>query len=129
MTKVTEAHDMSADIYDEMSERLECHGHEALFGMSYEFMTPGESLLDIGIGTGLSSYLYHKAGLKVYGIDDSEKMLEACRKRAFATSLKKYNVNDGSWPYADGQFDHATACGLFHFYDKLDVFFSEVTRV
>jgi ubiquinone/menaquinone biosynthesis C-methylase UbiE len=55
---------------------MEWHGHEALFGMMFEYVLPGQPILDIGIGTGLIAALFKKAGLEVYGIDISGEMLE-----------------------------------------------------
>jgi ubiquinone/menaquinone biosynthesis C-methylase UbiE len=77
-----EVHDKSAGIYDNMSMRVENHGHEVLFGLAYEYLSPGDTVLDVGIGTGLSTYLFYKAGLRVYGVDGSETMLDICRKKA-----------------------------------------------
>jgi ubiquinone/menaquinone biosynthesis C-methylase UbiE len=31
--------------------------------------------------------------------------------------------------YKDGQFENAIACGIFHFFKELDVFFKETNRV
>ena len=59
------------------------HGHEIMFGLMYEYVRPGESLLDIGIGTGLSSLLFHKTGLRVSGFDNSTDMLKGCEPKGF----------------------------------------------
>jgi ubiquinone/menaquinone biosynthesis C-methylase UbiE len=126
---VIKAHDKSAGIYDNMSLLLENHAHEVLFGLAYEYLSPGYSVLDIGIGTGLSSYLFHKAGLKVYGADGSEKMLEICRKKGFAAELSLCDLAAERWPYKDGQFENAIACGIFHFFKELGIFFKETSRV
>lgn len=67
-----------ASDYDRKAEEYDWRGPEVAFGLSYAFVSPGESVLDIGIGTGLSSVLFHKAGLRVYGMDVSPQMLEAC---------------------------------------------------
>jgi len=126
---VIEAHDKSADIYDDMSVLVEYHGHEVLFGLAYEYLSPGDTVLDIGIGTGLSSYMFHKAGLRVYGVDGSEKMLDICREKGFAVELRLCDLAAERWPYENGQFENAIACGIFHFFKELDVFFKETSRV
>jgi ubiquinone/menaquinone biosynthesis C-methylase UbiE len=126
---VIEAHDMSAAVCDNMSTLVENHGHEVLFGLAYEYLSPGDAVLDIGIGTGLSSFLFYKAGLKVYGVDGSEKMLGICREKGLAAELRLCDLEAEKWPYEDGQFKNAIACGVFHFYRELDVFFKETNRV
>lgn len=126
---VIEAHDMSAAVYDNMSTLVENHGHEVLFGLAYEYLSPGDTVLDIGIGTGLSSVLFYKAGLKVYGVDGSEKMLKICKEKEFATELRLFDLEAEKWPYEDGQFENTIACGMFYFYRELDVFFKEINRV
>lgn len=126
---VIEVHDKSAGIYDIMSILIENHGHEVLFGLAYEYLSPGDTVLDIGIGTGLSSYLFQRAGLMVYGADGSEKMLEICRDKGFAAELSLCDLAAERWPYEDGQFKNAIACGIFHFFNELEVFFKETSRV
>ncbi|MCO5381968.1 MAG: class I SAM-dependent methyltransferase [Methanosarcina barkeri] len=122
-------HDRSAAVYDNMSILIEYHGHEVLFGLAYEYLSAGSTVLDIGIGTGLSSYLFYKAGLKVYGIDGSEKMLDICREKGFTTELKLCDLVVDRWPYEDAKFENTMACGIFHFFEKLDTFFKESSRV
>jgi len=56
-----------ASHYDSEAEVYNWRGPEVVFGLTYGFVNPGESVLDIGIGTGLGSVLFHKAGLRVYG--------------------------------------------------------------
>ena len=85
-----------ASHYDSKAEEYNWRGPEVVFGLSYSFVNPGESVLDIGIGTGLGSALFHKAGLHVYGMDVSTEMLDACRSKGFATDLKKHDL--GSTP-------------------------------
>jgi len=41
----------------------------------------GESLLDIGCGTGIDAVHLQAAGVSVYGIDSSSKMIEVARRR------------------------------------------------
>jgi predicted TPR repeat methyltransferase len=115
--------------YDRQCRQMEWHGHEALFGMMFEYVLPGQSILDAGTGTGLNAALFRKAGLKVYGIDLSEEMLGVCDDKKIAEELKVWDIGQPDWPYPDVSFDHATACGVFHFIGDLGVVFAEVRRV
>ena len=74
--KSSEYRDEDAAQYEQEAAESGWHGHAILFGMMYEFVNPDETLLDIGIGTGLSSELFHKAGLHISGFDKSAKMLK-----------------------------------------------------
>lgn len=122
-------HMESAREYDAESKRYEWHGPEVLFGLAFEFVGAGESLLDLGIGTGLSAIPYWKAGLSVYGIDASAEMLEVCRSKNVARELKQHDILQTPLPYPDGSFDHVVACGVFHLIEKLDPLVSETSRL
>jgi predicted TPR repeat methyltransferase len=126
---VKNPHDESAREYDAQVERYQWHGPEVIFGLAFEFLSPGEQLLDMGIGTGLSALPFHKAGLSVVGIDDSGDMLEVCRSKNFARELTRYDIRQTPLPYADGAFDHVIACGVFHFFETLDPLVSEAARL
>jgi len=123
------AHDREAVGYDEQVRAYEYHAPEAVFGMCYEYISPGERLLDIGIGTGLASMWFAKAGLEIYGIDGSEEMLKICAAKDFAVELKQYDILNFPLPYADKMFNHVVSCGLLHFFDDLEGIFREVFRI
>lgn len=117
--------------YDYLCRQMEWHGHEALFGMMFEYVLPGQSILDIGTGTGLIAALFQKAGLEVYGIDISGEMLEVCARKHVARELVVGDISQPGWPYAGERFSHLTCCGVFHFLSDrdLDVVFTEAHRV
>jgi predicted TPR repeat methyltransferase len=122
-------HDESAREYDSQSKRYEWHGPEILFGLAFEFVKPGDTLLDLGIGTGLSALPFSSAGLEVSGIDDSAEMLDVCRSKNFARELRQHDIRQTPLPYPDGAFDHVIACGVFHLIDRLDPLVSEASRL
>jgi 2-polyprenyl-3-methyl-5-hydroxy-6-metoxy-1,4-benzoquinol methylase len=61
-------HDSYAANYDSQIQEFDCHLADVLFGLCYEFIRPGDKLLDVGIGSGLSSQNFAQAGLNVYGM-------------------------------------------------------------
>ena len=115
--------------YDSMAEEYDWRGPEVTFGLSYGFVDSGESVLDIGIGTGLGSILFHEAGLHVYGMDISAEMLKACRSKGFTTDLKKHDLAVQPYPYGAVSLDHAVCLGVFHFFRDLQPVFREVARI
>lgn len=105
------------------------HGHEILFGLMYEFIKPHETLLDIGIGTGLSSFLFHKAGLQVSGFDNSDKMLEGCKSKSFSGETIKHDLRDVPFPYETNSFDHIISLGVLNFFADLELVIKEAARI
>lgn len=122
-------HGEYAEQYDSLCEHYEYHASEIIFGLLYQYINSREKLLDLGIGTGLSSVLFQKAGLDIYGLDNSEEMLEICRKKNIAHELKLFDLNKNILPYDDQLFDHVIAVGLFHFFKELEKFFTESYRI
>jgi phosphatidylethanolamine/phosphatidyl-N-methylethanolamine N-methyltransferase len=74
--------------------------------------TPGESVLEVGVGTGLALPLYH-ADKRVTGIDLSAHMLAQARERADALGLKNIEalleMDAQATSFPDGKFDIAVA--------------------
>jgi len=122
-------HDECASTYDSQVKEYESYGHEVLFGMCYEFISPGETILDLGIGTGLSSIYFARAGLHVYGMDASEGMLAKCRKKGFAKELKQHSIKKVPLPYENNSFSLVISCGVFHFFAELQSFIKEASRI
>jgi len=89
---------------------------------------PGETLLDIGCGTGANIPSMTDAGLLVTGIDPSPYMLNIARKkikdgvsfhRGFAESL----------PFDDNSFNHACMITTLEFVEDTDRALEEACRV
>ncbi len=122
-------HDQEAAQYDQHVGEYNSYAHDLLFGMSFEHVKPGDCLLDIGIGTGLASQSFAKAGLDIYGCDGSAEMLNICESKAFVKELKRYDLQNMPVPYSDSFFDHVVCCGVLHFFDDLGTILKEVLRM
>ena len=123
------AHDQEATRYDQQVREYNSYVHDALFGMSFEYVNPHDSLLDIGIGTGLASLPFAKVGLEVFGCDGSTEMLKVCESKAFTKKLKVFDLQNIPLPYSDSFFDHVICCGVFHFFGGLEAIVKEVMRI
>jgi predicted TPR repeat methyltransferase len=119
----------SAIAYDEQAQATHWFGPNVVFGLAYEFMKPGDSLLDLGIGSGLSSILFHKAGARIYGLDGSSDVLEVCAAKGFATELRQHDVRDLPLPYASQFFDHVISVAVLNSFQDLSALFQEIARI
>ncbi|HSN75990.1 MAG TPA: class I SAM-dependent methyltransferase [Anaerolineae bacterium] len=122
-------HDGYAADYDQQVQSYGCHVADMLFGLCYEFISPGQRLLDAGIGSGLSAQLFAKAGLEVHGMDFSPAMLATCRAKGFAVDLRLHDLQQTPWPYQASGFDHVVCCGVLHFVADLETIFGQAARV
>jgi len=122
-------HEELASQYDEEVKAYNSYVYDVIFGMSFEFVSADEKLLNIGVGTGLASMQFAKVGLKVYGLDTTQEMLAVCRSKSFTEELKQCDMIRESIPYKDRCFDHVVCCGALHFVNDLYNLSSEVQRV
>lgn len=125
----SDLHDNYAAEYDRQVSDYGCHIAEVLFGLCYEFVQPGQYLLEAGIGSGLCAALFSKAGLVIHGFDFSQDMLDLCLKKGFAAELKKHDLVESPWPYPSDKYDILISCGVFHFILDLEGIFSEAQRI
>jgi predicted TPR repeat methyltransferase len=116
------------EAYDEEARATEWLGPEIAFGLVREYVQPGQSILDLGIGTGLGSIPFREAGLKVHGMDVSEEMLEACRGKGF-TDLTRHDLTRRPYPYASESMDQVVCVGVLQFFGDLSPMFGESARI
>jgi SAM-dependent methyltransferase len=117
-----------ADAYDEEAEATGWFGPEIAFGLAYASIRPGESIVDLGIGTGLAAQLFRAAGLQVTGVDVATEMLDACRAKGF-TRLVRHDLTVAPYPLASGTFDHAVCVGVLQFIADLSLVVAETARL
>lgn len=87
----------------------------------------GESLLDVGCGTGNHLLLFRQLGLDVCGVDPSEPMLQVAKEKlGAAAELKVASAEE--LPYEDNSFDIVTLISSMEFAQPLHAL-SEAARV
>ena len=124
-----QAHEETAGQYDSEAAATRWHGPAVAFGLAFPYTHPGECVLDIGIGTGLGSERFYKAGLCVYGMDTSDNLLAICRKKGLATRLVHHDLTSVPYPFRDGAVHHVVSTGVFQFFENLEPIFGEVHRL
>jgi predicted TPR repeat methyltransferase len=121
--------DQFAESYDATVLQYGWNSPQVIFDLVEESLGPGDRLLDLGIGTGLSAVPFRDAGVQVFGVDGSMKMLECCESKRVAVELTQHDIRSIPIPYVDQSFDHVIACGVFHLIGHLDGIFAEVKRL
>jgi SAM-dependent methyltransferase len=71
-----------------------------------------KDVLDVGIGTGLSSLPFRERGMSISGVDGSREMLDICKSKNIAKSLIQFDFETAALPVPDDSYDvtisHAT---------------------
>ncbi len=119
----------AAQEYDRQAADTHWHGPEVVFGLAYEYVKPGQSLLDLGIGSGLSSVRFSQAGLKISGLDGSPEVLEVCRAKGFTAELKQHDLRQLPLPYPPACFDHVLCVAVLNSFQELGPLFAEIGRI
>ena len=120
--------DTKLEAYDKEAEASGWYGPEVAFGLAFKYVLPGQSILDIGMGTGLGSVLFRKAGLDVHGMDISSQMLDVSRSKGFV-SLQLHDLRKLPYPYQSESMHHAICTGVFNFIIDLSPVFEETARI
>jgi demethylmenaquinone methyltransferase / 2-methoxy-6-polyprenyl-1,4-benzoquinol methylase len=94
-----------------------------------------ELVLDVATGTGLvAQALVRRYGCRVVGLDQSEEMLAAARRRldrdpALAARVELRRGEAEELPFADGEFDHLTFTYLLRYVEDPAATVAELARV
>ncbi|MDN3513086.1 MAG: class I SAM-dependent methyltransferase [Candidatus Brocadia sp.] len=96
-------------VYDAFFGKIFEHGRFVAFHMMD--VKPSDTILEVGVGTGLSLPLYPRE-TKVIGIDISQEMLEKAdmkKKYYNLTNVELYNMDASSMTFADNTFNKVIA--------------------
>ena len=115
--------------YDEKARKSNWKSSEIFLELAKPYISPGEKLLDLGIGTGLSSRLFYEAGLRIYGMDFSAEMLKICEEKKIAEDLKEHDLRKIPYPYKTDSIDYVVCGGVLHIFKDLNPIFKEVSRI
>jgi len=106
---IKKVYSLYAWIYDAFFGKIFEHGRYVAFNMMN--VKPNETILEVGVGTGLSLPLYPKDA-HVMGIDISQEMLDKAenKKRYYGLSnVSLYNMDASFMSFANSTFDKVIA--------------------
>jgi SAM-dependent methyltransferase len=95
-------------------------------------ITPGETVLDVGSGTGVVAITAARAGARVTGLDLTPELLEQARENARIAKVETIVWTEGdaeSLPYPDTSFDVVLSQFGHMFAPRPDVAVAEMRRV
>ncbi|WP_456324107.1 class I SAM-dependent DNA methyltransferase [Desulfonauticus submarinus] len=127
--KAIEYYDEFAPEYDKLAIDYYWFSPKVMFGMLFDKICPNQKLLDIGIGTGLSSEPFKKMGMEIYGVDGSSEMLKICKRKNIAIDLQKIDLENSRLKYEDEFFDMVIANGVLYFLANIENVLAESVRV
>lgn len=109
LRRISKVYSKYAPFYDYLFGEIFAHGrYKAIQLMDPQ---PGDEILEVGIGTGVSLPLYSRYS-RVVGIDICNEMLEKARKRKLSRGLSHvslYKMDAERLAFADGRFDKIIA--------------------
>lgn len=129
--EIAESFGDDADRYDRARPRYP----EALAATVLEGL-PGRSVLDVGIGTGISALPFRDAGALVLGVEVDARMAELARSRGFEVEVSGFEEWDASgrkfeaviagqsWHWIDPAAGAAKAAGLLRPAGRLALFWN-----
>lgn len=106
---IKKVYSLYAWIYDAFFGKIFEHGRYVAFNLMN--VKPNETILEVGVGTGLSLSLYPRES-QVTGIDISQEMLEKAenKKRYYGLSnVTLHNMDASSMSFANDTFDKVIA--------------------
>ena len=93
------------EFYDKITERGLCVG--------------GQSVLDIGTGTGVLPRNMYPRGAKWTGVDASENQIKQAKMLSEGMDIDYYALPAEEMSFPDGSFDVITACQCFWYFDPV----------
>jgi predicted TPR repeat methyltransferase len=121
------AADKLAKDYDHYVSHRGWIGPDVVYNMLKSYITRAQKLLDIGIGTGLSSIQFYKSGVNIYGLDGSAEMLKECASKNFTEELVLFDLLGKEFPFKQTKFDFIITYGVFHITGFIEHIFKEVS--
>lgn len=106
LKKIPHKNSWDVNLYDGKHAFVSKYGEELVDILAPQ---PGETILDLGCGTGYLTHLISESGSKVIGIDNSNEMIEKAKHQYPGIDFKLMNAEEFDFKKSlDGIFSNAT---------------------
>jgi len=126
-SNVSEYYDLEGEIYEADAANAEYQAPQNFVTEIKPFIKNADTVLDIGIGTGLSSLVLVSEGKQVCGLDLSKKLLIYAKRR------KPANLILGDLtkplPFRNSSFDLVASCATLNYYNDIGKPLQEMQRI
>ena len=113
-------YDLLASKYDDATKEYKWIAPEIVNNFLLPHVEPGNSVLDVGIGTAQSTEAFLKAGCNICGVDISSKMLDKAREKYPFLELYQGNIEDGMPFLSTRSFDIVLGVGVLEFVTNME---------
>ncbi len=124
-------YDLLASKYDDATKEYKWIAPEIVNNLLLPHVKPGNSILDVGIGTAQSTEAFLKAGCNVCGVDISRKMLDKAKEKYPSLELYQGNIEEGVPFISTRSFDIVLGVGILEFVTNMENvigIFSQLTK-
>lgn len=118
-----------ASEYDNMVKQYNWQAPEMIYKYLSVVVQKHTKMLDIGAGTGISSERFRDKQVEIYGLDNSDELIEVCKSKGIFKEVLLIDILKDRLPYPDLTFDYVVCSGVFHFFSYLEDIFEKVCNV
>nr|WP_319997690.1 class I SAM-dependent methyltransferase [uncultured Draconibacterium sp.] len=118
-----------ASEYDNMVKQYNWEAPEMIYKYLSVVVQKHTKMLDIGAGTGISSERFRDKQVEIYGLDNSDELIEVCKSKGIFKEVLLIDILKDRLPYPDLTFDYVVCSGVFHFFSYLEDIFEKVCNV
>tara|TARA_B110001452_G_C15089675_1_gene380195 strand:- start:25 stop:711 length:687 start_codon:yes stop_codon:yes gene_type:complete len=96
--------------------------------LNFKKPKPNETILDVAFGDGRNTKFLCELGLKVYGVEISESIIDQTRKRLNNLGHKPIlnQERNSSMPFKDEMFDYILACHCCYYCDEGETIYNNL---
>lgn len=129
-TAIAAYYDEWAETYDATLKDWDYQAPQDAAKALCEYLKPGDSVLDVGCGTGMfGKALSDRLDCQIEGIDISSASLEKAEEHNWYNRLQRHDLQSPPLPVADNTFEAAACVGVMTYIEDAPSLFVDLCRI